>query len=331
MLPVSVLVLNYNGRSFIEACLESVFAQQHPLHEVLVIDNGSVDGSVSLVRERFPQAKVVEAGSNLGFAGGMNLGIRESSGELLFLLNPDVVLEPEYLGVLAQALEARPTYGSATGKIYRFPVGERKIIDTTGHLIFTNRLFTDRGEGEIDTGQFNEGGDVFGACAGVGLYKREMLEDIKEGTEYFDESFFLFLEDTDLNWRAQLRGWQTWYSPQAVAYHHRGGTAKRRTKVVEINNYKNRYMMLLKNDPWIDIVKHIHHFVVTDTLKTAALLWRCPPALLGWFTVWRETPALLRKRRIIQKNRKVSRAEFDKWFISFDYGRWIRRQIRGAR
>ncbi len=330
MAPVSVLILNYNGREFIEACLRSVYAQDCPLREVLVVDNGSSDGSPEVVKERFPQARLIEAGTNLGFAGGMNLGIRESQGDMLLLLNPDVVLESGYVEGLVEAIADDPSYGSAIGKVYRFPVGERKVIDTTGHVIYKNRLFTDRGEDEVDTGQFNQADDVFGACAGVGLYRREMLEDVKEGDEYFDESFFLFLEDTDLSWRAQLRGWKCRYVPKAVAYHHRGGTAKRRTKVVELNNYKNRYMMLIKNDPFSDMVRHAHHFLLTDSLKTAALLWRCPPALLGWFTVWRELPALIRKRRIIQGNRRISRTEFNRWYVAFDYGRWMRRHIGGA-
>lgn len=330
MVPVSVLILNYNGRGFIEACLRSVYAQDCPLLEVLVVDNGSSDGSPEIIKEQFPQARLIETGTNLGFAGGMNLGIRESQGTMVLLLNPDVVLESGYVEGLVEAIAGDSSYGSAIGKVYRFPVGERKIIDTTGHVIYENRLFTDRGEDEVDTGQFDQADDVFGACAGVGLYKREMLEDVKEGDEYFDESFFLFLEDTDLNWRAQLRGWKCRYVPEAVAYHHRGGTAKRRTKVVELNNYKNRYMMLIKNDPFFDMVRHAHHFLLTDSLKTAALLWRCPPALLGWFTVWRELPALIRKRRIIQGSRRISRVEFNRWYVSFDYGRWMRRHIGGA-
>ncbi len=330
MAPVSVLVLNYNGGPFIEACLRSVYTQDHELREVLVVDNGSSDGSPDLIKELFPKVRLIEAGANLGFAAGMNLGIKEVQSEMVLLLNPDVVLESGYVGGLVEAIGGDSSYGSATGKVYRLPVGEHKVIDTTGHVIYENRLFTDRGEDEVDIGQFDKAGDVFGACAGVGLYKREMLEDIKEGDEYFDESFFLFLEDTDLNWRSQLRGWKCRYIPEAVAYHHRGGTARRRTKVVEMNNYKNRYMMLMKNDPFLDMVRHAHHFLLTDSLKTFALLWRCPPALLGWFRVWRELPALLRKRRIIQKNRRVSREEFDHWFVSFDYGRWMRRHIKGA-
>ncbi len=330
MAEVSVLVLNFNGRPFIEACLKSVFAQEHLLCEVLVIDNASTDDSLQIVAEKFSSVRILQTGENRGFAGGMNYGIREARGDMLLLLNPDVVIDPEFVGKLVEAIAENPEVGSASGKVYRLPVGEREIIDTTGHVIFRNRLFSDRGEDEVEEGQFDEAQEVFGACAGVGLYKKTMLEDVKEGDEYFDESFFLFLEDTDLNWRAQLRGWKCYYVPTALAWHHRGGTATRRTKLVELHNYKNRYMMIVKNDSWAGVLRNLHHFVVTDTLKTAALLWRCPPALLGWFSVWRELPALLRKRRIIQQNRKVSRAEFNRWFARFDYAAWIQQHIRGA-
>lgn len=330
MALVSVLVLNYNGGPFIENCLNSVLSQTRPLTEILVIDNASSDGSPDMVGTRFPNVEILRTGANLGFAGGMNAGIRRAKGDILVLLNPDVVLENDFIGTLVDTVEREPLIGSASGKVYRLPADGPPVIDTTGHVIFNNRLFTDRGEDQIDQGQYDRGGEVFGVCAGVGVYKKEMLEDIKEGDEYFDESFFLFLEDTDLNWRAQLRGWKCEYVPSAVAWHHRGGTATRRTKLVELHNYKNRYMMLIKNDSAFGILRNFHHFVITDTIKSVALLGRCPPALLGWFDVWRELPSLMRKRRVIQKNRTVSRAEFERWFAPFEYGRWIRRHIKGT-
>jgi GT2 family glycosyltransferase len=329
MPKVSVLVLNYNGERFVKACLESIVAQEFPLCEVLFIDNGSADDSVRIAQESFPQVRLLSTGANLGFAGGMNFGINQSQGDLVLLLNTDVVLDRGFVGGMVEAIETDPALGSVSGKVYRLADREREadILDTTGHVIFRNRLFTDRGEGEVDVGQYDEAQEVFGVCAGVGLYRREMLEDIKLDGEYFDESFFLFLEDTDLNWRAQLRGWKCLYTPRAIAWHWRGGSAERRSKLVELHNYKNRYMMLIKNDSPYSVIKSLPQFLLTDSLKTMALLWRCPPALLGWGDVARNLPALLRKRRLIQRGRTVTQADFERWFRPFAYKSWINRHL----
>jgi GT2 family glycosyltransferase len=329
MSAVSVLILNYNGERFVKACLESVAAQEFEIGEVLFIDNDSADDSVRIVEESFPEVRVVRTGANLGFAGGMNFGIKKSQGDLLVLLNTDVVLDKRFVGSMVEAVMSDPALGSVSGKVYRLaePEREARVLDTTGHVIFRNRLFTDRGEGEVDVGQYDEEEEVFGVCAGVGLYRREMLDDIKLDGEYFDESFFLFLEDTDLNWRAQLRGWKCLYTPRAVAWHWRGGSAERRSKLVELHNYKNRYMMLIKNDSPYSVVKSLPHFLLTDSLKTMALVWRCPPALLGWWDVGRNLPALLRKRRRIQRGRTVAQNDFERWFRPFAYKGWINRHL----
>lgn len=329
MADVSVLVLNYNGCEFIRPCLDSVLAQECVVREVIVVDNASPDGSARIVAADFPQVRLVESKQNLGFAGGMNLGIKQSSSELILLLNNDVVLEPGFLSAMIEAIESDRRIGSVSGKIFKMARRQERILDTTGHIIFRNRLFTDRGDGEPDAGQYDEVEEVFGACAGAGLYRREMLEDTKIGEEYFDESFFMFLEDTDLNWRAQLRGWKCLYTPEAIAWHWRGGTALRRSKLVETHNFKNRYMMIIKNDSGLSLLRSVQHFLVTDIMKSAALLWRCPSALLGWFDVWWNLPALLRKRRIIQGGRTVGRKEFERWFQPFDYKAWIGRHLRG--
>ena len=328
MSEVSVLVLNYNGAKFIGPCLESVRRQDPPADEIIVVDNASVDDSVEAIKSDFPKSRLIESDVNLGFAGGMNLGIRNCGGDLILLLNNDVVLDPGFLGAAVETILSDPKVGSVSGKVYKMADPAAKVLDTTGHILFRNRLFTDRGDGEPDVGQYDQVEEIFGACAGTGLYRREMLEDVKIGDEYFDESFFLFLEDTDLNWRAQLRGWKCLYTPRAIAWHWRGGTAVRKTKLVELHNYKNRYMMIIKNDSALSVLKNIHHFLVTDTLKSAALLWRCPPALAGWFDVWRNLPALMKKRRIIQKKRTVTQPEFERWLEPFDYKAWISRHLK---
>lgn len=320
---VSAIILNYNGVNFIEACLASVSAQDYPDLDIVVVDNASTDASSAMVR-KVPAVRLIECAANLGFSGGMNKGIAATTGDYVLLLNPDVTLERDYVSQLVALLEKRPEAGAATGKTYRMGTAEPPVIDGTGHVIYKNRLLSDRGENRPDEGQYEFEEEVFGVCAGMSLYRRAMLEDVREGQEYFDESFFMFLEDVDLDWRARLRGWSSFYTPLALARHHRGGIAKRSTVLVEKHNYKNRYLVLLKNDSMLGGVLNVHHFLITDTLKTGKLLVRCPAALLGWLDVWRALPRTLAKRRQIQGRRKISPRQLEKkWFQPFDYKAWI--------
>jgi GT2 family glycosyltransferase len=330
MAKVSALILNYNGKKFINGCLKSVFSQDYPGLEVYLVDNASNDGSLELAKERFPQVRILANQNNLGFSRAMNQAIEVSKTDYLLLLNVDVILESNYLSEAMKVILANDQVGSVAGKIYRMNSDSEKIIDTTGHQIFKNRLSNDRGEGETDYGQYDQLEEIFGVCAAVGLYRRAMLEDTKVDGQYFDEDFFMFLEDVDLSWRAQLRKWKCMYAPKAVAYHHRGGIAKRRTKLVEMHNYKNRYFLIAKNDYFMGIVKNFHHFVLTDSLKTGALILRCPPAILGWGHVISSLPSIWRKRRIIQKSRLISPSQLEKkWFKPFNYIAWIKRHWRG--
>lgn len=324
---VSVVIPNWNGERFIKECLRSVYDQTYSPLEVILVDNGSTDKSLDIVRENFSEVIFVENQTNFGFSKAVNQGIKQAKGKFILLLNNDVALELAFVAVMVEAISGAEDVGSVSGKLLRPANGGANVIDSTGHLIFRNRLAIDRGDGEEDKGQYDSPEEIFGACAAASLYRRAMLDDVAVNSEYFDLSFFAFLEDVDLNWRARLRGWRCLYTPAAVGYHHRGGTAVRRTRLVEEHNYKNRYLMVLKNDSVWSVLKNFHHFWLTDFLKTGALLVRCPSALLGWFSVVGSLPSTLKKRRIIQRGRKVAQADIERWFKPFDYRAWIKRHL----
>lgn len=328
---VSVVIPNWNGAHLVKECLLSLSAQTYSPIEIILVDNGSTDHSLRIVKENFPEVIVLANQTNLGFSVAANQGIERSKGRFILLLNTDVTLDRHFVSEMVKLISRSSDIGSVTGRLLKSSNGRSELIDSTGHLFFRNRLAADRGEGEEDKGQYNLVEEVFGACAAASLYRREMLEDVKVNGEYFDRSFFAFLEDVDLNWRAQLRGWRCLYAPTAVGHHHRGGTAIRRSRLVEEHNYKNRYLMILKNDDILSLVKNAHHFLLTDTLKTLGLLFRCPTALLGWLLVIKALPVTLKKRRIIQQNRKRSQAEVERWFQPFDYGAWIKKHLWSAR
>lgn len=325
---VSVILLNWNGKEFLHQSITSVLNQTYSPIELLIIDNSSTDGSAEWIKENFPSLALIENKDNLGFAKAINQGIRIAQGEYLIPLNFDVVLTDNFVEEMLRATEEDENIGSVSGKLLRFvQQGEEPYIDSTSHIIYRNRLAVNRGESEVDGGQYDTPEEVFGTCGAAPLYRREMLEDIKVEGEYYDESFFAFWEDIDLDWRARLRGWKCWYNPRAVAYHQRGGPSIRRSKVVEYYNYRNRYLVILKNDKFFSLLKAFPQIIFTELLKGGALLVRCPRALGSWMDLARLVPSVLAKRRVIQQRRVLSQREIEKWLAPFNYKRWIRRHL----
>jgi GT2 family glycosyltransferase len=222
--------------------------------ELVVVDNGSADGSLGLIVDPFPDARIVRNIANEGFCRAHNQAIRLARGEYYLPLNPDVIMLPDYIATLVESLEPRPECGMAGGKLWLRAEDDSLVrIDSTGLFIDRRRRQYLRGHGEVDQGQYDLEGEVFGMDGAAPLYRRTMLEDIQVNGEYFDEAFFVHKEDVDLSWRARLLGWRCWYVPEARAFHqrsfrpgHRRGVASR----VRVHAVKNRYLLLLKNESW---------------------------------------------------------------------------------
>jgi GT2 family glycosyltransferase len=213
---ISVIVLNYNGKGFLDGCLSSLASQTYSDFEVIVVDNGSRDGSPEYVKENYPWVRLAKNDENLGFAGGTNVGIRAAKGEFVITLNNDSRADSRFIEELIKPM-ADPEVGVCAAKML-FPDGR---INSAGICISRSGAAWDRGMFEPDRGQYEFVEEVFGACAGAALYRREMLDEIG----LFDEDFFLYLEDVDLAFRARLAGWKCLYVPGARVIHHHGGTA----------------------------------------------------------------------------------------------------------
>ncbi len=213
---ISVIVLNYNGKGFLNSCLSSLASQTYSDFEVIVVDNGSRDGSPEYIEENYPWVRLAKNNENLGFAGGTNAGIRAAKGEFILTLNNDSRADSRFIEELIKPM-ADPEVGVCAAKML-FPDGR---INSAGICISRSGAAWDRGMFEPDRGQYEFVEEVFGACAGAALYRREMLDEIG----LFDEDFFLYLEDVDLAFRARLAGWKCLYVPGARVIHHHGGTA----------------------------------------------------------------------------------------------------------
>ena len=339
VMRVAAVVVNWNGADHLAGCLQALDAQDHDDLEIVVVDNASSDGSAELLRtytdpgipRRHP-IRVVWNTTNRGFAGGANDGIAATDAVAILTCNPDIAPRPDYVTRVVAALDADPRRGAVQGKLHRMapaPDG-RPVIDTTGHVAFTTRLFRNRGEGEIDRGQYETPGEVFGVSGALALYRRAMLDDValalpgRPRPEIFDEDLFAFWEDVDLDWRAAMRGWVTWYEPAAVAAHERGGAGPRRTPRVEQLNWQNRLLTIVKCDDPASLAAGGVGFVVTLLLKTAELVLTVPSAFVAALADWRLVGVMRAKRRLVQARATVPASMVvARWFTRFDYLGWV--------
>ena len=248
---ISVIITNWNGKRFLDECLGRLAEQTLPSDGVLLVDNGSTDGSVAYVRERFPEVKVIALSENRGFAGGNNVGIRAVQSKYVALLNNDARPEPQWLEVLVHALEAHPEVGFCASKMLR--ADDPRVIDTAGDLFYNYGVGGKRGMDQADGPEFSRTEYVFGACAGAAIYRRVMLEDIG----LFDEDFFLYGEDIDLSFRAQLRGYRCLFVPQARVHHQVAATAGRDSHLSVYYSLRNMFYTLVKDLPTSLL---LHHF-----------------------------------------------------------------------
>ncbi len=210
---ISIIIPHLNGKQHLDDCLSSLRAQTYRDFEVLLVDNGSTDGSQEYVRANFPDVKLLELGQNQGFTGACNAGREAAKGEIIILLNNDTEADPNWLQEVSQAFAQRPEVGSVASKMLLFD--QRDHFHTAGDFYGIDGIPGNRGVWQADVGQYDQVEYVFGACGGAAAYRRAMLEEIG----FLDDDFYFSCEDVDLAFRANLAGWRTLYAPTAVVYH----------------------------------------------------------------------------------------------------------------
>ncbi len=238
---ISVIVLNYNGKKFLEPCLASLISQTFQDFEIILVDNGSTDGSTDFVRQHFPSVTILETGKNLGFAGGSNRGISCATGEFILTLNNDTIADPRFLEEIIKPVIRDSQIGMCAPRML-LPDGR---MYSAGITIFRNGSAVDRGIFEPDSGLYDMEEEVFGPCAGAALYRRSMLD----GIGLFDEDFFLYMEDVDLAFRARFYGWKCVYVPAARVVHFYGGTTGRESDLSVYYGNRNSLWCIIKNYP----------------------------------------------------------------------------------
>ena len=238
-----MVVVNWNRKELLRACLRSLAAQRDVTFETIVVDNGSDDGSADMAEKEFG-ARVIRNRANRGFCAANNQGIAEARGEFVALLNNDAEAEPAWLASLQTACASRPEIGMAASKVLVWEDPTR--IDKTGHLMFPDGQNRGRGTGAVDHGQYDKEEEVLWPDGCAAMYRKKMLDEIGG----FDEDFFAYGDDAELGLRARIAGWRCVYTPRAVVRHHRGATLGKdsawRLKLIE----RNRVLLALKLFPW---------------------------------------------------------------------------------
>ena len=243
MKKISLVILTYNSFRFIAECLKSIRAQGEENCEIIVVDNGSKDATLSFIKEKYPEITLVDNRENAGAARGRNQGIEIARGEWILTLDCDVILGEGFLSSLAQeAGNVTADTGAVQPKIMNM---DRKTVYSCGIRLSWLKRFHDIGRNMPDAGRFDAPRDIFGACSAAALYRKEMLLDIRDQNGFFDERFFFLAEDVDLACRARMKGWKAVFSPSAVCYHH-GNSSVSSKAFRQYLCWRNRRLMLEK-------------------------------------------------------------------------------------
>ena len=246
MAAVTVLIPNYNGLKFLGPCMEALKRQTYRDFKVLVVDNGSTDGSVKWLKEqRIPSIFLKE---NTGFSGAVNAGIKEADTPYVLLLNNDTEAEPGFVGALAACIGRSERIFAVSSKMIQ--LSHRDRMDSAGDMYCILGWAYQRGVGQSSRG-FNRMREVFSACAAGAIYRREVFETIG----YFDERHFAYLEDVDVCYRARIFGYHVLYCPQAVLYHVGSATSGSKYNDFKVKlAARNSIYLIYKNMPWIQLL-----------------------------------------------------------------------------
>lgn len=338
---VSIIIVTWNSQYFIYEAIESIMNQSFHDYSIFVIDNDSIDGTQELVKKNFGEVYIIKNIKNVGYAKANNQGMKLSKSDYVLVMNPDIILDKNYLSKIVSFADAHEKGGSFSGKIFKihdtesistekdegfYKMKKSTIIDAAGLVMKKNRNAINRGEGKEDQEEFQFDAKVFGAPGCLALYRKKALQDIEIMNEYFDENFFAYKEDVDLSWRLQLYGWESWYVAQATASHRRGFQAyngnilekiSQRKKIPRKLRYlslRNQYLMIVKNDKVINIIIHLPH-IVASFLQYIFLMIILEPFLLKFFFDFpRHFFKYLEKRKKIFSRVNIPSREMRKWF-----------------
>lgn len=302
MSRVAIIIPTWNGLRYLPGCLNAALRQTYGQYEVVLVDNGSCDGTQEFVTTHYSQVRVLRSERNLGFAAGTNFGIRNTRSDYVATLNNDTEVEPGWLEELVKVMDSDPKVGMCASKMLFSD--QPQVINSAGIAIDRIGIAWDRDGGKRDEDTNSEPYYVLGPCAGAALYRRAMLDEVG----LFDEDFWAYLEDADLAWRAQAYGWRCRYVPAARVYHLYSATGRKDSSFKDYLLARNRVWMILKNYPWPYWLAYSPLIFAYDLVATAYRIatTRRLHSLYGRLAALRSFPVALQKRRAIQSHARYS-------------------------
>jgi GT2 family glycosyltransferase len=322
---VSVVIPTWNGAALLRAALASLRAQTLRDVEVVVVDNGSTDGTVEMLRDEFPEVVVVRFPENRGFAVAVNAGVRAARGGYVALLNNDAEADPGWLEALALVLDGRPEVGTVASKMLN--ASRPEILDSAGGAM---GLFAyDIGRGCPDGPPFDRGREVLCACGGAALYRREVFQAIGE----FDDTFFAWFEDVEFGLRAQLAGFRCWYEPAARVSHHAHATAGQLSTPKTVYMVRNALLLFFQTMPLRRLVPWFPVMLVWPFLDPIFSGRPARATIRGWLAFWPLLPHAIRARHCNYTARRVPVARVTALLESPrpDFGRALRMVVARLR
>ncbi len=261
MREITVVIPNYNGVKFLRECLQALFGQGDgtPEYEVVMVDNGSTDGSIALVKREFPQVRVISLPENTGFCHAVNVGIRESESPYIILLNNDTKVRAGFIGELYRAINGRRGAFSVSARMLLWDRPE--LLDGAGDRYCVFGWAFARGKGQ-PAGAYDKAAEVFSACAGAAIYRRRVFQEIG----FFDELHFAYLEDLDIGYRARIHGYRNYYEPKAEVIHYGSASSGSR-----YNEFKAK------------LAAANNIYVIGKNMPLLQWVWNFPFLLTGFF------------------------------------------------
>ncbi len=333
---ISIQLVSWNGIVHLPSCLRSIEAQTLKPKRLLIVDNGSVDETVRWLQANAPTAYVLRNNRNLGFCRGHNQAFRLANTPYVLCLNQDIVLDPQWLDRAVQIMDDHPEVGALGGMTVRSDYDENSltgikdsgIIDSTGLVVYRSRHAVDRDSGTARDTCHRPAGSVFGLNAACIVYRMAALESIRYQDEYFDDDFFAYKDDIDTSWRLRRAGWECWYDPRLIAFHHRtirgeqsvsslqiARQHRRRKQVNAWFSYRNHLLLLIKNETRATFWRDAAWILWYEFRKAGYLLVTQPRALTAWRDILKLRTNMRRKAKTIRTTARCTPMQIRTWFL----------------
>lgn len=320
---VAICIVSHNSAADLAECLESVGRLDYQALSTVVVDCASSDDSVLIARSSAPanlDCRIVPLEANLGFAGGMNVALRETDAPFLLTLNPDARPAPDFVTRLVECIEAHPDrrIGAVAGRLVRPPELEQRRLDACGMYLTPTWRHLDRGSGLTDQGQWTVAQRVFGTTAAAALFTREALTDSAIEGDFFAAEFHSYREDAELCFRLCERNWQVVYEPRAVCEHRRTNLPERRRAMASEINYhslKNRYLLRAYHQQPANLILTLVPTLWRDLVALVYVILAERSSLRAYTWLWKHRGFIRQRRRLISARRLCRSHELNRWFF----------------